>query len=154
MRIKKNIIIIFLVMTMLNACGYTPIYYKENIDFKIKNIEMEGDKLINNRIYKNLKNIQSQQNNQKIIEINLYSIKEKKITTKNSKCDAKSLNLRINTKLTIKDNNSNIMIKNFGKSFNYNNIDRKFDLKKNEKKIQENLAEEISEEIILFLYSL
>jgi len=45
--IKK--ILIFLLIINLNSCGYSPVYkLNENIDFRVKTIKFEGDRIINN----------------------------------------------------------------------------------------------------------
>ena len=42
-------ILIFLLIINLNNCGYSPVYkFNENIDFRIKTIKFEGDRIINN----------------------------------------------------------------------------------------------------------
>jgi hypothetical protein len=42
-------ILIFLFIINLNSCGYSPVYkLNENIDFRIKTIKFEGDRVVNN----------------------------------------------------------------------------------------------------------
>ena len=42
-------IFIFLLIINFNSCGYSPLYkFNDNVDFRIKTIEFEGDRLINN----------------------------------------------------------------------------------------------------------
>ena len=43
MEILKKIIIILLSTLYLASCGFTPIYSKKNLDFKINKIQFEGD---------------------------------------------------------------------------------------------------------------
>ena len=139
---------------MLGSCGYNPIFYKENNTFKINEINMIGVSKINNIIRNNLKNIQSDANDARKFQIEIITKKTKSITSKNSKGDSKSFNLKIDLELVIKENNNIIKKNNFQKSYNYNNTNNKFDLSKNEKIIEQNLSERLAEEIILFLYSI
>ena len=47
MLLKK--ILIFLLIININSCGYSPVYkLNENIDFRIKTIKFEGDRVVNN----------------------------------------------------------------------------------------------------------
>ena len=42
-------IFIFLLIINLNSCGYSPVYkFNDNIDFRIKSVKFEGDRVINN----------------------------------------------------------------------------------------------------------
>ena len=70
--IKKNIIIIFLIL-LLNGCGFTPIYLNKNdIKFSIEQVNFSGDRDLNN-----------------FLKMNLYQYKNDKIDNKIS-IDAKS----------------------------------------------------------------
>ena len=151
---KIKILISFIMILMLGSCGYNPIFYKENNTFKINEINMIGVSKINNIIRNNLKNIQSDANDARKFQIEIITKKTKSITSKNSKGDSKSFNLKIDLELVIKENNNIIKKNNFQKSYNYNNTNNKFDLSKNEKIIEQNLSERLAEEIILFLYSI
>ena len=113
---------------MLGSCGYNPIFYKENNTFKINEINMIGVSKINNIIRNNLKNIQSDANDARKFQIEIITKKTKSITSKNSKGDSKSFNLKIDLELVIKENNNIIKKNNFQKSYNYNNTNNKFDL--------------------------
>ena len=151
---KIKILISFIMILMLGSCGYNPVFYKENNAFKINEINMIGVSKINNIIRNNLKNIQSDANDARKFQIEIITKKTKSITSKNSKGDSKSFNLKIDLELVIKENNNIIKKNNFQKSYNYNNTNNKFDLSKNEKIIEQNLSERLAEEIILFLYSI
>jgi len=52
--IKKNIIIIFLIL-LLNGCGFTPIYLNKNdVKFSIEQVNYSGDRDLNNFLKMNL----------------------------------------------------------------------------------------------------
>ena len=151
---KIKILISFIIILMLGSCGYKPIFYEENNTFKLNEINMIGVSKINNIIRNNLNNIQSDTNDAREFQIDIITKKTKSITSKNSKGDPKSFNLKIDLELVIKENNNIIKKNNFQKNYNYNNTNNKFDLSKNEKIIEQNLSEKLAEEIILFLYSI
>ena len=151
---KIKFLISFIIILMLGSCGYKPIFYEENNTFKLNEINMIGVSKINNIIRNNLNNIQSDTNDAREFQIDIITKKTKSITSKNSKGDPKSFNLKIDLELVIKENNNIIKKNNFQKNYNYNNTNNKFDLSKNEKIIEQNLSEKLAEEIILFLYSI
>ena len=75
-------------------------------------------------------------------------------SSKNSKGDPKTFNLKVSVKISIKDSKGNLKEKLFIKSVNYKNLDNKFNLKNYEEKLTKNLAEIISDEIIIYLQSI
>lgn len=150
---KIKIFIIFLLLLMINSCGYNPIYYKENNTFKISKLEINGIGKINNKINSSLKNFQNLTKYQREFELNLLTQKETNIASKDAKGDIKTFDLKISVKLIVKEDDVILKTKNFQKNYIYNSINNKFDQSKNEKILMENLTEKIIEEIILFLYS-
>jgi len=83
------------------------------------------------------------------------SSKVNKITSsKDTKGNPKTYRLEISTNIKISELEKLKFNKNFSKSLNYNNSPNKFELKKYEEKNKENLSEEISEDIIVYLLSL
>ena len=56
--------------------------------------------------------------------------------------------------ILIKDSNDNVKNKLFAKSVDYNNRSNKSELKKYENETSKNLAEKISDEIIIYLQSI
>ena len=150
---KIKIFIIFLLLLMINPCGYNPIYYKENNTFKISKLEINGIGKINNKINSSLKNFQNLTKYQREFELNLLTEKETNIASKDAKGDIKTFDLKISVKLIVKEDDVILKTKNFQKNYIYNSINNKFDQSKNEKILMENLTEKIIEEIILFLYS-
>ena len=78
----------------------------------------------------------------------------KKISSKDSKGNAKTFELTVITNTNIQDEKGNIREKLFIKSINYNNSNNKFDLKKYEDQSSEILANKISEEIIIYLQTI
>tara|TARA_Y100000590_G_scaffold388468_1_gene462836 strand:- start:4135 stop:4593 length:459 start_codon:yes stop_codon:yes gene_type:complete len=150
--IKKNFIKIFIILFFLSGCGYTPIYSSKNYDFSILKLESIGNSKLNKIIVSNLsqyRNVNAEKNLNLVISSNL----QKKISSKDSKGDPKTFRLFVNAKIIIKDLDKTIKEKDFSKTVDYNNRNKKSELKKYENELAKNLAEKISEEIITYLVS-
>ena len=102
------LIIIFLFSSYIYACaGYKPIFSSSNLQFKIINHSIEGDKKLGNQIYSNLYNLyKSNENNPNAKNINIIInlSKNKKATVKDS--TGKILEYVINLKINILINDS------------------------------------------------
>ena len=90
--------------------------------------------------------------NQLITIIETYL--NKKISSKDSKGNPKSYRINLVSDISIKDSNGIVKNKSFSKSIDYKNRSKKSDLKKYENEISKNLAEKISDEIIIYLQSI
>jgi len=143
---------LLIVFFFISGCGYSPIFSNKNSNFSIIEIGITGNNKINNIINNKLNNYKNS-DGKKIFSLNINTNLKKKISSKNSKGDPNTFNIKINAKMSIKDNKGNLREKLFIKSINYNNLDNKFDLKKYEEKLTKSLAEKISEEIIIYLQS-
>ncbi len=142
----KLLIIFFLI----SGCGYSPIFSDKNSDFSIVEIRIVGDNKINN-IINNKLNYYKNSNSENFFSLDISTKLNKEISSKDSKGNPKTYNLNIIADISVKNNKGDISKKILSKSINYNNIDNKFDLKKFETKSKKNLAESISEEIIVYL---
>ena len=151
----KKIIFInfFILLIFITSCGYTPIFSNKNINFSIADIELTGNnkfnKILNNKlnIYKNL-------NSEKKYYLKINTDVNKKISSKDTKGNAKTFEITISTNTSIQDEKGNIKEKLFIKSVNYKNNNNKFDLKKYENRTSEALVNKISEEIIIYLQTI
>ena len=65
MRKKVKYIIISISLVFLFGCGYTPLMKAEKINFYIADLELEGERQINNSISKNLTKYQNYNENKK-----------------------------------------------------------------------------------------
>tara|TARA_B100000965_G_scaffold182435_1_gene152252 strand:+ start:945 stop:1403 length:459 start_codon:yes stop_codon:yes gene_type:complete len=150
---KNNIIKILVLLFFITGCGYSPIFSSKESNFSIKELRSEGNKklsnIISNRL-NNYKNLESNNYYTVVISTNL----EKEITSKDTKGNPKTFRLNIKSKINVKDLKGNLNEKLFSKSVNYNNKKNKFELKKYENEISANLAEKISEQIIIYLQSM
>ena len=147
----KVFLLFFLIL--LNSCSYKPLFYDEKNIFDISEIKIEGDKKLNNKIERNLQKKVSNSNSNKIFKLKIITNKERKITSKDSSGNPESFRLTIITNLIVEDDKKNVKNFSYNKSQEYVSRDNKFDLKNYEKKIEDNLIIQISNEIILALYT-
>ena len=143
----------FILLIFLSSCGYEAIYSVKNIknyDFSISKLSFIGDREINLKIKQKLNNY-----TQEIKDINfilkITSTSEKIILAKDAAGD--STNFKIETIVNIDVFNKEKLKSNFiiMESFNYDNNSNKFELKNYEKEIKRNLADIITEKLILKL---
>tara|TARA_B100001250_G_C19671818_1_gene731824 strand:+ start:389 stop:847 length:459 start_codon:yes stop_codon:yes gene_type:complete len=151
--IKKLNKISILLLLVLTNCGYSPIFSINNSNFKILNINLEGEKKINyiieNKLnyYKNIKADRS-------YKVKINSKKKTTTLSKDAKGNPNKFNLEIIVVLKLDYQDNKKIEKIFIKNISYNNLSNKFDLSNYEKNIQENLTQKISEDIIIYMQSL
>ena len=152
----KKKIFTFILLIFLSSCGYEALYSVKNIknyNFSISKLSFIGDREINLKIKQKLNNY-----TQEIKDINfilkITSTSEKIILAKNDAGDSTSFKIEaiINVDVLNKDKlkNSFTIIE----SFNYDNNSNKFELKNYEKEIKKNLANTITEKLILKLVNI
>ena len=148
---KKIFLLLFFLI--LSSCGYEAIYSKKNsidYDFSIIELSFIGDRDVNLKMKEKLNNYTQSKKN-KNFKLEISSTSTKIIAAKNTSGDATSFKNTIATKIEISINgnfkNSFVIVE----SFNYNNNSNRFGLKRYEKEIKNNLAETITEKLILRL---
>tara|TARA_Y100000591_G_C21831271_1_gene699766 strand:- start:1325 stop:1768 length:444 start_codon:yes stop_codon:yes gene_type:complete len=143
----KKLIIILMLLTV--SCGYKPIYSKnDQLILEFSKIITDGNNKINNQIISNIDLKENLSSNTEFILTTSYNIEE---TSKNSKGQVETYRSIINSQLIIKKEKEVLKSKNFINEFSYNNKDNKYELTKYQNEIKNNLINELSEEIILFL---
>ena len=142
--LKKNIIILSLILFLAN-CGFTPIYLKnKNINFSIEQIEYTGDRDFNNYLKTNLDKYRDEKNNNKIF-MKAETKYEKNVFSKDSTGKISSYQLKVKTIFLIKSTNKKIII--IEKKI-INTMDDKFEETRYEKSIKQNFAYSISNKLI------
>lgn len=139
-----NKIIYFLIFFLIQSCGYQPIYSSKNILIKIDKINYPYSK-INNQIARSLRNISNEESN-KIIDVNFKSKREKITVSKTKSGDPEMFELIISVDIEIFDNQ-----KTFTSKQNYKNIENKFELNQHEFEIEKQLLNEIVNKILIHL---
>ena len=141
--IKKNILIISLLIFLSN-CGFTPIYLNnKNINFSIEQVNYTGDRELNNF----LKTILNQYKNEKVdnkIFIETSSVYKKNILSKNKAGEVSDYQIEAEVIFLIKPSNKKIKIteKKIMQS-----IDDKFEETRNERSIKQSFASSISKKL-------
>lgn len=145
----RNYLIIFIFL--LYSCGYQPLYSNKNSNkFTFKEIELLGDKDINQNLISSTFLKQDKQNfiYDKLVLKNNKEIIE---TSKNSKGQPESYRMIIDLEVTLINEGKTIKKKIFSEEFSYKNLDNKFDLYEYETSVQSSLINKITEELIIYL---
>ncbi len=151
--IKNKLIKIILLFFFISGCGYNPIFSNKNSNFSIYELSATGNNKLNKIINNKLSHYKDSNNPKKFslaIETNL----NKKIASRDTKGNPKTYSISLKSSVLIRDLKGNETKKTFSKSINYNNSDDKSSLKKYEIQTSKNLAEKISDEIIIYLRSI
>ena len=142
---KKFLIIFF----FITACGYQPLYIiKDEIFFE--KITLSGDKRINRKIVSTSaikKSSEGNLNNEIILNTNKNII----TTSRDSKGQPATFKSLIEVKFTIMKDGKISKEKTFRESFDYNNIENKYDLSTYQNDVENNLIDKIVEDLIIFI---
>ena len=146
----KKIFIIILSFTLLSHCEYKPVYSNQNkVDYKIVIKSFTGDKDIHNLIAANLKR-NSKEKSDKIINISFNTNYKKDVLAKNAAGTITDYQTNVISLFTIKKGNNS---ENFSvnEKFNFQKMADKYEEKNYELNIKRNLANSISQKLILRL---
>ena len=146
----KKIFLIFVFLNLLNNCDYKPVYSNQNkIDYRVIITSFTGDKDINNLITENLRR-NSKSNSDKIININFETKYTKDILAKNTAGNITDYQVNVDAIFTIKkdDDLKNLKLK---EKFNFQKMNDKYEEKNYELNIKRNLANSISQKLLLRL---
>ncbi len=149
----KNIIFFFYLINLifLTSCGYNVLNNINDTNFEIVEINIKGNDKINNKLSKFFSRYKDKENSSRLFNIELNSVYNKKVTSKNSAGENASFSMKIEVKLDITENNQNVGSSTFEKNTNYNNLESKFELKQYENVLINNLVDEIIIEMNSFL---
>ena len=141
--LKKNIIILFLIVFLSN-CGFTPIYIKNNnTNFSIEKIDFTGDRELNNFLKSNLNQYKNKKVDNKIY-IEAVSIYEKNILSKNRSGEVTKYQLEAKIVFKIKPSNKEIKIT---EKKIMNSMSDKFEETRYERLIKQSFASSISNKL-------
>ena len=146
----KKIFFIILSLNLLTHCDYKPVYSKQNnVGLKIMISGFTGDKDINNFIASNV-NRSSKNDSNDIVKINFNTIYTKKVLAKNSAGTITDYQSDVVTTFVIRkdDNTENFVVRD---KFNFKKMTDKYEEKNYELNIKRNLANSISQKLILRL---
>ena len=149
------IIASLIIFININSCvGYKPIFDSTNIQFKIINHSIEGNKKLGNKIYTKLYNLsKSNKNNPeaKDVHIIIKVSKDKSATAKNNAGKIIEYKVNLYTQIIIKDYATNLenLNQNFNSYASYKVQDQYSETVKLENKTIENLLDKTYQDILL-----
>ena len=150
----KKIFILILIVFGLTSCGYTPMLSQNNnFDFNIENLELLGDKNINNFLEKKLKQFSNNSNNKKY-KISINSNYQKIIVAKDSTGNATDLKLiaSIDVAYSLYDETENQVEKiSFLESIIIKKNDNTFEQNNYERSVLNNLSQLLLNKLIFYL---
>ena len=146
-----RIILLLLTAIIIIQCGFKVVKYNDLLNFEINQINSSGDKRINYKI-KNKLSLYNKTNQQKIINLNIKTEKNKFIKEKNIKNEVTKYNVKISTVVEILNVNG-VKIKEFtiteiGEYSVHNQYSKTLN---NEKKLTALLTKKILDQITLNL---
>ena len=148
----KKLFILSLIF-LYSCSGYSPLFSKK-INFKFNSIEFEGEKRLNQIIYRNIKNLENTNYDEiNLIDVKMKTEKVRKIHSKDSKGNPDKYKMEIKSNLEIKFGDNKVYKKDFNVSEMYDDFDSQFEQNKYEKTIRI-LTERLSEKIIIYLRTL
>ena len=146
----KKIFLIFVLLNLLNHCDYKPVYSNQNkINYKIIITSFNGDKDINNSITENLRR-NSNGNSDKIININFETKYTKDILAKNTAGNITDYQINVGAIFTIQKEDDLKTLK-LNEKFNFQKMSDKYEEKNYELNVKRNLANSISQKLLLRL---
>ena len=157
MKFNTKIILISIISLFLYSCGYTPLYTnKQNVNFNIKSLEIEGDAQINSFIKSNLINYMNNntQDNNYIVKIN--SKFSKKTIAKDRTGKTTDLKLVAEINLEYKEENSasndqGAKVVSFSEDFKIKKNQNNSEQRDYEKNIKKNLSQKLTDKMVRYL---
>ena len=146
----KKIFLTILFLNLLNHCDYTPVYSnKSKINHKIIITSVTGDKNINNVIATNLKR-SSKESSNNILNVSFDTKYSKSVLAKNSAgaITDYQADVIVTFKIEKGDYSENFLV---NEKFNFQKMADKYEEKNYEQNIKKNLANAITQKLILRL---
>jgi len=152
----KKLIPIFLIMILLNNCGYTPRYaVNKNVNFTIDLIEITGDREFNNFLKSKLTRYKkNKDDNKKNYKLNLDTEYKKNIQSRDSTGSAERYELVIIVNAIVQSELIEPKKLIFEEKFIMKKFEDVFEEKNYEKTIKENFSDLILDRIIFYLFKL
>ena len=145
---------IFIILLLLNACGYQSVNKIDKSNYKISKYEFLGNQQVSKILKRNFERNKNNTNSGNEFEIIATSNLIKSKNSKDQAGEATNLTLEIFVDLDIFQNDKKIKKITINENTNYNNNDNKFELKQFEKILINNLVDKIIKKINLTLSSI
>jgi len=151
---KKSKLLINILFIFLLGCGFNPVLKHTSINFSIEEINATGNDEINKKIISKLENYRNNTEKEKKYYLNINSIQNKTVTSKDTKGNPKTYKIEIKIIVRTSNINNEIVKKEFKEEISYNTLSSKFELGLYENNIKNNLTEKIAKNISAHLSSL
>ena len=135
----------FLILLVVNGCGFKPMLAGSDYDFSIKVEKSSGNENINSKIQNKLKMLNG---TKRTFDLNINSNETRNVLSKDSKGDPAILEIVITLNYKLAENKKILVNKSLTQKSTYNNISDKFELSKSEEMLKDNLVENLVSEII------
>ena len=142
-----KIYLILLLVILITGCSYKPILSKQNYDFSVEKVELNGDKEVNYIIKEHLINLKNQNTKNKYY-VQIETSKIKNIISNDSKGDPSKLEIIISSTFQISNSEKLLINRKVEMKNTYNNISDKLKLDDYELIIIKNLSQRISDSLI------
>ena len=138
----------------INSCaGYKPIFSTEDLNFKISNYLLEGNKQIGKQIYYKIYSISNKENvsNAQSLDITINVSKDKEATVKDSTGKILEYKILLDAKVTVKDylTNKNLFTQNSSSSLSYRVQDQYSETIKIENRTIDNMVDKIFQDLLI-----
>ena len=144
---------LLIILLLFTQCGYKPIYSQNNQNFEIRIIEFNQNRS-NKILATKLKNFSYRKDNVYLYELKLLTSENKLILSKDTKGDPLLLGLKINLKIEVYEEDKLITKKEYNEQFNYQNLNKKFELNSYENEIRLNIYDKMISKILIDLANL
>ena len=147
----------FILLIFIGACaGYEPIFGSTNLQFKIADHSIEGNKILGNKIYSKLNGLSKTRKNDenlRSLDLIIKTSKDKNATSKDSKGKILEYKITLNMDVKISDFTTKDQILNqiFSSSLTYKVQSKYSDTVNLENQTIENLINKIYEELVIRL---
>ncbi len=149
----KKILIFFILITISNCSGYSPIFSSKETNFYIDKIIIAEDNKLIRKIVKNLKPYTIKNNKRNIIlELDLTSNETVILRDEKGDVASQEIKLTLNVKSILPSKKARVF--KFVEKFTVNNQSNKFELNQYKNNIQSNMIDKIYEDLILKLRTL
>ena len=134
------------------SCGYEPLYSSKGQNFTIGDININGEKRLINLFKSKTERLKNESDNIYDLEVNIN--KTKNTISKDKKGNPSIYSLTISVTIILKQDKKINKTKTFTQNTSYNNMENKFDLKRQEKNLETQLLDKIIENFIFFTQSI
>ena len=151
------LVVSLIILINMSACtGYKPIFGSSNLEFKIVDYSISGDKKLGNQIYSRLHDFSKSTENvtgAKNIYILINSSQNKNATAKNNSGKILGYRINLSTTITVKDlmTGNEILNETFSYSSTYKTQDEFFETKKLENQTIQNLIQSTYQDLLIKL---